>query len=307
MNHTLMYQYSFAVERQLLKDMSLNLGYSGNRTIHNQLIGVAENVPTPGPGNVQSRRPFPQWGTASIGLSDGVANYNALQATLEKRMGAGVYALVSYTFAKCLDNGSVESAPPTLPLLGQNYGLCSYDIANNLTISSVYQLPFGKGRAFLGDANGVVRALVGGWELAGVFTDRTGQPFTPTLSSDVANTGVSGQWPNRLGSGKLSNRTPAKWFDPTAFAAPTQYTYGNSRRDILRADGLIDLDGTVKRTFALGDSKSRQLEMRFESFNMLNHPTFSAPNATIGSSSAGKITSTLNANRIFQAAAKIYF
>ena len=307
MNHTLMYQYSFAVERQLLKDMSLNLGYSGNRTIHNQLISVAENVPTPGPGNVQSRRPFPQWGPAGISLSDGVANYNALQVTLEKRMGSGVYALVSYTRAKCLDNGSVESGPPTLTLLGQNYGLCSYDITNNLTISSVYQLPFGKGRTFLNSSNGVVNALVGGWELAGVFVDRTGQPFTPTLSSDVANTGVSGQWPNRIASGKLSSPTPAKWFDPSAFVSPTQYTYGNSRRDVLRADGLIDLDATVKRTFALGDSKSRQLEMRFESFNLANHPTFSAPNATIGSSSAGKVTSTLNANRIFQAAAKIYF
>jgi hypothetical protein len=302
-----MYQYSFAVERQLLKDMSLNLGYSGNRTIHNQLISVPENVPTPGPGNVQSRRPFPQWGAAGISLSDGVASYNALQVTLEKRMGSGVYALVSYTRAKCLDNGSVESGPPTLTLLGQNYGLCSYDITNNLTISSVYQLPFGKGRTFLNSSNGVVNALVGGWELAGVFVDRTGQPFTPTLSSDVANTGVSGQWPNRIASGKLSSPTPAKWFDPTAFVSPTQYTYGNSRRNILRADGLVDLDATVKRTFALGDSKSRQLEMRFESFNLANHPTFSAPNATIGSSSAGKVTSTLNANRIFQAAAKIYF
>lgn len=64
---------------------------------------------------------------------------------------------------------------------------------------------------------------------------------------------------------------------------------------------------TLKKMFNLGDSKTRQLEMRFESFNLANHPTFSAPNATIGSSSAGKVTSTLNANRIFQAAAKIYF
>ena len=210
MHNTLMYQYSFAVERQLMKDMSLNIGYSGNRSIHTQLINVAENVPTPGPGNVQSRRPFPQWGTTGIGLSDGDGNYNALQATLEKRMGAGIYALVSYTFAKCMDNGSVESGPPTLTLLGQNYSLCSYDITNNLTISSVYQLPFGKGRAFLNNGSGFVNALVGGWEFAGVFVDRTGQPFTPTLSSDVANTGVSGQWPNRIGSGKLSNPTPAK-------------------------------------------------------------------------------------------------
>jgi hypothetical protein len=306
-NHTLMYQYSLAVQKQILRDMSLNIGYAGNKTSHNQLISVPENVPTPGTGNVQSRRPFPQWGTASIGLSDGVANYNALQATLEKRMGAGVYALVSYAWAKCLDNGSVEGAPPTLSLLGQNYSLCSYDITNNITISSVYQLPFGRGRALMGSANRVLNGLIGGWEIAGVLTDRTGQPFTPTLSSDVANTGVSGQWPNRIGNGKLSNPTPKRWFDPTAFAIPTTGTYGNSRRNILRSDGLVNVDGTLKKMFSLGDSKDRQLELRFESFNLANHPTFSAPNATIGSSAAGTISSTLNANRIFQAAGKIYF
>ena len=306
-NHTLMYQYSLAVQRQILPDMSLNIGYAGNKTTHNQLISVPENVPAPGPGNVQSRRPFPQWGTASIGLSDGKANYNALQVTLEKRMGAGVYALVSYSWSKCMDNGSVESAPPVLSLLQQNYGLCSYDITNNLTVSSVYQLPFGKGRALAHDANPIVNGIIGGWELAGVLTSRTGQPFTPTLSSDVANTGASGEWPNRIGSGKLAHPTPKQWFDPTAFTIPTQYTYGTAGRDILRSDGLVDVDATIKKLFSLGDSKDRQLELRFESFNLANHPTFSAPNSTIGSSSAGIVSSTLNANRIFQAAAKIYF
>lgn len=312
-NHTMMYQYNVAVQRQLLRDMSMTIGYTGNRTQHNQLISVPENVPSPGAGNVQSRRPFPQWGPAGISLSDGDANYNALQVTMEKRMNSGVYALVSYTFAKCLDNGSVESGPPTLTLLHQNYGLCSYDITNNLTVSSVYQLPFGHGRTFVSNGNAVLNGFIGGWELAGVLTVRTGQPFTPTLSSDVANTGISGEWPdhnpNFTGgrNGKLSNPTPAKWFDPTAFQNPAANTYGNSRRDILRADGLTNLDMTLKKMFNLGDSKTRQLEMRLESFNLANHPTFSAPNATIGSSSAGKITSTLNANRIFQAAAKIYF
>ena len=67
-----------------------------------------------------------------------------------------------------MDNGSTESGPPTLSLLAQNYGVCSYDITNNLTISSIYQLPFGRGRTFLKDSNGFVNGLVGGWELAGI-------------------------------------------------------------------------------------------------------------------------------------------
>ncbi|HVZ83566.1 MAG TPA: TonB-dependent receptor [Terracidiphilus sp.] len=307
MDHTIMYQYSFAVQHELMRNMSLTVGYAGNKTEHNQFNGIAENTPEPGAGNVQSRRPFPQWGKVSMSRTDGSANYNALQVTLEKRLSSGIYGLVSYSWSKCLDNGSVEGGPPALELLNQNYGPCSYDMTNNLTISSVYQLPFGKGRMFLKTAHGVVNGLVGGWELAGVLTDRTGQPFTPTLSSDVANTGISGEFPDRVGSGKLSNPTPAQWFDTSAFAIPTKYTYGDSRRDILRGDGLVDIDATLKKSFALGASENRSLELRFESFNLANHPTFAAPNATIGSSSAGKVTGTLNANRIFQAAAKIYF
>lgn len=307
MDHTLMYQYNLAFERQLMRNMSFTIGYTGNKTDHNQLISIAENVPDPGPGNVQARRPFPQWGGVGISRTDGTANYNALQVTLEKRLSSGIYGLVSYAWSKCLDNGSVESGPPTLSLLPRNYGPCSYDMTHNLTISSLYQLPFGSGKMFLGNSHGVLNALVGGWELAGVFTDHSGQPFTPVLSSDVANTGISGEWPNRIASGRLSNPTPQKWFDTSAFTIPAKYTYGDSGRDILRADGLVNIDATLKKMFPLGHSEDRQFELRFESFNLANHPTFTAPNATIGSSSAGKITSTLNANRIFQAAAKIYF
>ena len=306
-NHTYMEQYSLAVQTQLLKDMSLNVGYVGNHTVHGQLNTIPENVPTPAPGVVQARRPYPQWGQIGYSTSNGSSNYNSLQVSLEKRLSSGVYALVSYSWSKCMDNGSTEAGPPTISLLAQNYGVCSYDLTNNLTISSIYQLPFGHDRMFLRNSNALVNGFVGGWELAGILTDRTGLPFTPIISSDRANTGISGQWPNRIGNGKLAHPTAQKWFDTTAFALPTLYTYGNSRRDILRSQGLVDIDATLKKTFALGESKDKSLEFRFESFNLANHPTFSAPNATIGSSSAGRVTSTLNANRIFQAALKVYF
>jgi hypothetical protein len=304
-NHTYMEQYNFAMQFQLLKDMSLDVAYVGNHTVHGQLISIPENVPNPGPGAVQGRRQFNQWGQIGLSNSLGIAHYNALQTMLEKRLSNGVYALLSYTFSKCTDNGSSESAPPTISLLAQNYGVCNYDITNNFTLSSIYQLPFGKGRRFLSDASWPVESALGGWELAGIFMDRTGLPFTPVIGSDIANTGISGQWPNRVGSGKLANPSALKWFDTTAFTIPAQYTYGNSRRDILRADGLVDLDMTIKKNFNFTESKI--LEVRFESFNLANHPTFSAPNATIGTSSAGKVTSTLNSNRIFQAAAKFFF
>ncbi len=305
MQHTYMQQYSLAVESQLRKDLAFTIGFVGNHTVHAQLYSVPTNVPNPGPGSVQNRRPYPQWGQINIDLTNAMAHYNALQTSLEKRFSSGYYALISYTYSKCTDNGSSEGAPITAALLPENYAVCNYDMTNNLTISSVYDLPFGRDRMFMNHANRLVNGVLGGWQIAGIFTGRTGQPFTPVIGSDVANVGVSGEWPNRIGSGKVAHPTPQEWFDPTAFTIPAQYTYGNSRRNILRSDKLVDLDATVKKNFPFSESKI--LEVRVEAFNLANHPTFSAPNATIGTASAGTVTSTLNSNRVLQGAVKFFF
>jgi Carboxypeptidase regulatory-like domain len=305
LQHTYMEQYSLAVQSQLRKDISLTVGYVGNHTLHAQLYQVPTNVPNPGPGAVQLRRQLPQWGQIDEELTSGIAHYDALQLSLEKRFSSGYYALVSYTHSRCLDTGSSEGAPIDIQLEPENYGVCSYDLTNNLTLSSVADLPFGRGQRFLSNSGRILNTFLGGWQLAGIFTDRTGLPYTPTLSSDVANIGVSGQWPNRVGDPHLSHPTAKEWFNPAAFAIPTQYTFGNSGRNGLRSQGLVDLDGTLKKNFALPSEKN--LEFRFEGFNIANHPTFSAPNATIGSASAGVVTSTLNSNRIFQAALKFFF
>jgi hypothetical protein len=305
MQQTYMQQWNFAVQTQLMTGLSLDVAYVGNKTTHQQLISVPDNVPAPGPGAIQSRRPYPQWGQFSLGMSNGNASYNALQVKLERRFSHGYQMLLSYTHAKCLDEGSNQSAPLTVNMLKANHALCDYDLPNDLTISSVYELPFGRGRSFLANTNRVVNGVFGGWEVAGIFMTRTGLPFTPTISSDNANTGVGGQRPNVVGDPSVANRTTSQWFNPAAFAIPTRFTYGNGGRNILRADGLQELDVTLKKNFIF--TETRRLEFRAEAFNVTNTPTFSAPNASIGSTSAGIITSTLNAGRVLQGALKLYF
>ena len=146
--------------------------------------------------------------------------------------------------------------------------------------------------------------MLGGWEVAGIFMARSGLPFTPSISSDRANTGIS-QRPDRLGNGRLDQPTVSHWFDVNAFGIPSQFTYGNSGRNILRGDGLVQVDLTLKKLFPI--TERSRLEFRAEAFNIANHPTFSNPNATIGSASAGIVTSTLNAGRILQGALKLSF
>lgn len=305
LQHTYEEEYNLAVQSQLRKDVSLTISYVGSHTVHGQLYEVPFNVPNPGPGAVQGRRTLPQWGEIQEELTNSIAHYDALQASVEKKFSSGYYSLLSYAWSRCFDNGTGESAPIDIQRLPENYSVCNSDITNNLTWSSIVDLPFGRGRKFLSGSGGVLNSIIGNWQLAGIFTDHTGLPYTPVLSSDVANIGVSGQWPNRIGNPNVANPNPHEWFNPAAFGIPAQYTFGDSRRNVLRADGLVDVDATIKKNFTLTSEKN--LEFRFEGFNVVNHPTFNAPNATIGSSSAGTVSSTLNNNRIFQAAMKFFF
>jgi hypothetical protein len=305
MQQTYIQQWNLAVQTQLMANLSLEAAYVGNKTTHEQLISVPDNVPAPGAGTIQTRRPYPQWGQFYLGLSNGNATYNALQVKVEKRFSHGYQMLLSFSHSKCLDEGSNQAAPLTVNMLKANHAPCDYDLPNDLTISSVYELPFGTGRKFLANTNRFVNGAFGGWEVAGIFMSRTALPFTPTISSDNANTGIGSQRPNVVGDASVANPSPTLWFNPSAFAIPTKYTYGNGGRNILRSDGLVELDVTLKKNFLITESK--RLEFRAEAFNITNTPTFSAPNATIGSSSAGIITSTLNAGRVMQGALKLYF
>jgi hypothetical protein len=303
LQHTYVQEYNLAAQTEISKNISLEVAYVGNRTVHAQDNGILTNVPAPAAGAIQTRRPYAQWGQVNLTLTNAAASYNALQAKLEKRFSSGVQGLVSYSYSKCMDNVFTNVRPD--PGYLNSYAVCDYDLRHVLAVSSVYELPFGRGRMFGSHMNRPTDAVLGGWEIAGVFTARTGLPFTPTISSDVANTGVTTELPNRSGPGKLANPSPAHWFDTTAFSVPAKYTYGNSTRNILNADGLIDLDGTLKKNIMF--TESRGIELRLEAFNVFNHPTFAAPSTAIGSSSAGVVNSTLNAARTFQAAAKLFF
>jgi hypothetical protein len=309
-------QWNFAIQRQLTQSTSLDVTYAGNKTSHlNQNIGP--NDPLPGPGAIQSRRPLPQWGSFVYAVFQENASYNALQTKYEARNWHGLNSLIAYTYSKCLDSGTLQGGT-TLALLSSNRGVCDFDLKHSFTGSFDYALPFGKGRQFLSNAHGLVNQLVGGWGMAGIVTLRSGLPFTPTISNDVANTGVTGQRAQVVGTPLIVGQAGC-WFyvaantvcqsaapqATSAFASPTQYTYGNGGRNILRANGLKQFDFTLMKNFPVREAM--QFQFRAEMFNILNHPTFSVPTTTVNSSSGGQVTSTLNAARIIQLALKFSF
>jgi hypothetical protein len=310
-------EYNFSVQRQLTSALSLDLAYVGNTTRHLQQFNSI-NDPSPGPGAIQARRPFPQWGTITEAQYGGTANYNSLQISVNSRVWHGLSLLGNYTYSKCMDNASGEGGAPTEALLPANYSVCDLDRTHAASLSYDYQLPVGQGQRFLGSQHRWASAILGGWHLSGVLTLQSGLPFTPTISGDQANTGVSPQWPDRVGKPILLDNISCWFFtsynssctalNPSAtdaFIEPAQYTYGNGGRNTLRADGLKQLDLALLKTFKITESKS--LEFRAESFNLGNWPIFSAPSTDIDTGSGGQVTSTLNAARVVQFALKLFF
>ena len=132
----------------------------------------------------------------------------------------------------------------------------------------------------------------GGWQLSGIFLWRGGLPLTVTQTQGVLSTGT-GNRPNRICNGTISNPTIDHWFDTSCFVSPTDTTatYGNSGRGILRGPGSVNLDASLIKNTEIGRLHT---EFRIEAFNVLNHPQFANPNTQIGNAAVGTISAMLS-------------
>jgi hypothetical protein len=277
------------------------------------------NTPDPGPGTPLSRRPLrnilPNVVNATYGDTTGIANYHSLQVTAERRFTKGLAWLGAYTYSHSIDNvptqqggGSEGPVPQDIRYRFLDRGSSSFDIRQRTSQSVIYDLPFGKGRHF-DFSNSFANAILGGWQINGILTLQSGLPFTPVLATPVSNAGSSR--PNRAASGEISDPTITHWFDTSfntpgaAWATPLQYTYGNGGRNTLRGPRRTNIDGSLFKETQIAERY--RLQFRAEFFNALNHPQFDLPNATIGSASAGVISSTVGSPRDIQLSLRLWF
>ena len=293
--------WNFGVQHELFANTVIEVDYVANKGAF--LNGVnAANAPPAGAGAIQSRRPYPRFGTINYFSQDVSTIYHSLQAKLEKRLSSGLWYLVSYSFSKSMLH---QNAPATGGNTAWEKSLSDFDIPHNLAVSWGYELPVGRGKRLLGGAGGFTDALLGGWQIQGIVGVRSGRPFTPTISADRANIGIGGQRPNRLSSGKLDNPTVERWFDPTAFVLPAQFAYGNSGANILREDRFKSFDFSIFKQFRV--TEGSQLQFRAEAFNVTNTPSFGPPATAIDTTTAGRVTSAASLPRQIQFALKYNF
>jgi hypothetical protein len=301
-------QWTLNIQRDFGLGFVGQVTYVGSST-HDLYYANQIDQPSPRAGSIQARRPFPQYSAlhAYAPLVD--ANYNSLQAQIERRFRNGFSLLSAYTWGHAIDNGPSQVDTVAVPQNAFDFaaerGNSAFDVRNRLVTSVLYELPFGKGKPLFADSR-IGNAIAGGWLLATIFSAQSGLWFTPVESVDGSNTGTT-EHPNRVGNGNLpaNQRTITHWFDTTAFTTPTQYTFGNSGRDILTGPGFHNIDFSLSRIINI--TERAHLEIRAEAFNLFNTPQFGLPNATLGQSTTAVISSVTNPQRQIQLAARIQF
>jgi hypothetical protein len=303
-------KWSVAVQRDLGWNTSLDVSYIGGHGAHlltvwdiNQPRNVADpTAPT------ASRRLIPGIDDPIVNTSSfGRSNYDGLALKVEKHHSNGLDFLASYTWSHALSDivppmsmSPGQNIPRDVTNFGADYANASFDIRHRFVFSTLYELPFGAGRQFGKNWNKVTTALLGGWQVNGILTLQTGQPFT--LNTRDASCGCGGIVLPDLAAGANPNAAPAggrtvdHWFDPASFTAPAAGTYGNLGMQSNYGPGLANLDLSLFKTFAFAERY--RLQVRAEADNFTNSPHFGFPNNTQGDPGFGQITSSWGERRV---------
>jgi hypothetical protein len=286
-------QWHLNVQVQPTTDWVLQVGYVGNAgTSLPRTYDINQAVP--GPGSVQSRRPFANFGTINMFDSQGESSYHGLELQAQRRYSGSLGLLAAYTLSRCLDDtrgtfiGEAGAGFQNARDLRADKGLCNQDVRQRLTASVVYDLPFGPGRALGGGATGLTRHLIGGWRVTGIVTLRSGYPFTVFALGDRANVGSGQIRANLVGDPAAESPTLERFFNTAAFANPAG-TFGDLGRNTMIGPSFKNVDFSVIKAF--DQWGTRGLELRAEFFNLFNHPNFGIPGSVVGSPTFGRLTS----------------
>ncbi len=285
------HEWNLSVQQALPLNSALTLSYVGNHVFDGISGQSYDDVPAGSYTDLQAARPYPGLSSVILYQNMGDSWYNALQAKWERRFHNGFTFTASYSFSKLMLDNLAScvycSVQPFTPP-GYNRGRSNADITHILAVNAVYELPFGRGKTYFSGMNRAEDALLGGWELSGIFSYASGAP----LSFDVPGATLGNSYdtrPNLAGSLHVSNPGPTGWFNPAALSAPAAYTYGNSGMGIFDGPSTRGFDTALLKNFHF--TEQTFLQFRWEVFNVPNFVNFGAPNVSIGQSTTGQIFS----------------
>jgi len=304
--------FNFNIQRQLPGQIVVEVGYlstEGRKLASPAALTLNQVRPElMGPGNAQSRRPFPQFTDVTlVSQPYGNSNYHAMNIKLDKRYSKGLHFETNYTFAKGIDDvesrgelgGGAGNAGANAYNRRADRGLSGNSVKHRWISSVVYELPFGKGRSF-DTSNPVVNGVLGGWTIGYIGEIRTGPPLGVIEQVNQTNAFSPANRPNILGDPAISGSRSradqiARWFDTSKFVAPPQFTFGNAGRITGYAPGAIGMDVSILKDFKLYERYT--IQFRTEILNFINNPNFSLPNLSRGNAAFGRITSLIDTNQ----------
>jgi len=329
--------YHLTLQREITPSTTFEVAYVGEHGVKIQTLAdlnqanpatpsaTCSTTVTSGCGNLAARRPIQSFYTIEETIPAGYLTYNALQTKLEHRSGHGLYLLNSFTYSQAIDNsgGNLEandgdSARINLANPRGDRGASGYNQPLNDTLSIVYDLPYGKGRAFGADAPGYVQEVLGGWQLTAINDMNSGLPYnisySPTGVQSVST--ILTQRPNQSGpamldkSKRVKTNTGYTLLNSASFSLPAfNQPYGNAGRNSVRGLPFYQLDLGLHKTFDVYPRENVKFDFRAEAFNLTNKVNYMGPNnETFGNSAFGIATSSsVFPARILQFAGKVIF
>jgi hypothetical protein len=298
-----MMQWAFSVDRQLARNLGARISYIGNRGVNMPWAPDLNQMPnstTFFSQRTRLDRPFPNWGLIFSRDAGANVSYQSLQLEVNRRFSKGLTFTGAYTLAKNLADNAGPAPGGFAGETGGGRVTNSYNRRGDrgdvyatrrhrFVSSVVYELPFGKGRQFMGNANRGVDLLFGGWQLASILTLQSGPFLTPTMSvGDPAGSNATSrgaQRPDRIGNGTVANASRDGWLDRNAFLCPgrspgaLQFNcnvglvvgrdpapigrFGNSGVGILEGPGTVGWNLAASKRFTLVERLSLRLEGSF--------------------------------------------
>lgn len=301
--NSLVHKWNLAIQHELPWQMGLEVAYVGNHQAHQLFQPDPNACPNLGTTNsainCNSLRPYPNISSISGTASFGYGNYEGLTSKLEKRFSRGLQFITTYTYGHALANtgttlsGSNGFGIPDPRNYASGYSTAAWDLRHNFSSSFVWEVPFGKGKAYGGSMNRVFDAVAGNWQMNGVVVVHTGAPFT------LRSNGCQGVWnacrPD-LVSGKDPNaapangRTPDLWFDTSAVTAPAPLTGGNLGLQSNTSPPTRSADLGLFKNFPF--TERWKIQFRAEAFNIANTAQFSTPDNNRQDKNFGQVTSS---------------
>jgi hypothetical protein len=345
-------QWNFNLQRELPGKISIEAAYVGNKgtkltdgplgpqlnqltpeqlQLGNQLLQLVPNpfqqyvqtgpLSQPTVTRAQLLRPYPQFQNLyDFRPALGSSIYHAFQARVEKRYSRGLTLLASFTGGKLIEDtsqtvGFLGPSPTHQDVYNRraSRSVASQDISRRVVLSYVYDLPFGRGRAFGAHLARPVDLFVGGWQINGIVTFATGVPLAVSTAQNNSQSFSATQRPNvngkdpNLGGGRSTDDRLARWFDTSVFTQPAPFTFGNAARVLpnVRADGIHGWDSSIFKNFPIREAM--RVEFRAEMFNFTNTPVFALPGQVFGNAQFGVVSGLANSPRQIQFGLKLYY